>query len=98
MTLTTFRLILVLLFLAAIFWEGYGLASGHPGWSWSALVYAIRFDPLGRVVMIVFWAWLTGHWFFNPEWHGTDTGWRDLVFLTVGCTLAFCDAHRWWRR
>ena len=97
MSLFTFRLLIVLLFVAAIFLEGWGLATSQLGQTWSALARAIRFDPVGRVLLIVFWTWLTGHWFFTPEWKGTGTGWRDLIYLGVGGVLALCDSARWFR-
>ena len=97
MSLFTFRLLIVLLFVAAIFLEGWGLATSQPGETWSGLVRAIRFDPVGRVLLIVFWTWFSGHIFFTPEWKGTGNGWRDLVYLGVGAVLALCDSARWFR-
>lgn len=73
--------------------ECYALGSGHSEYTLSHFLRLIRFDPIGRFVLIVLWIWLTFHVFFNPRWLGTSPGWRDLlVVLPLALFVAIWDA------
>jgi hypothetical protein len=75
--------------------EFYGLGADQAPWTLSATVRLVRFDPIGRFVLLPLWCWLTLHLLIAPKWAGTHpTGWRDAIALAIGVAWAVWEARR----
>lgn len=87
-------LVWTLVFMLVVLLEGIALGEPQAGDSLSEAVALLRWDAVGRWVMIPLWVWLTWHWMLRPRGMALFT-WRDVVALAIGTLLAALEA---WRR
>lgn len=73
-------------FLYALFAEGYMVGQGHNGVPLTTVLRAIRFDVVGRFLIVPFATWLYWHIVLRPS--GTGTGRQDLIPVALGLLLA----------
>lgn len=83
-----------------VFLEAFALGSPRQGDTLSEVIRnAVRFDSLGRFVLLPLWCWLTWHWMLRPRGNMGE-GWQDCAALGVGVLWAVCEAVgllSWWR-
>jgi hypothetical protein len=90
----TFVLLWALIGLALLLLEGYALGRNEPGLTLSALMRLIRFNTVGRFILLPLWTWLTMHWIMAPQWLGTKPDWRSLVSIAIGLAWAAWETWR----
>ena len=74
--------------------EGYTLGLHETAATLSANMRAVRFDPIGRFILLPLWCWLTVHWILAPKWLGARPDWRSLVAIGVGLAWATWESRR----
>jgi hypothetical protein len=74
--------------------EGYTLGLNNSAATLSANMRMVRFDPIGRFILLPLWCWLTLHWIMAPQWLGVRPDWRSLVALGVGLAWAIVETVR----
>jgi len=74
--------------------ECYTLGLNQSAATLSATMRMIRFDPVGRFVLLPLWCWLSLHWILAPQWLGVRPDWRSLVALAVGFLWAVWESGR----
>lgn len=74
--------------------ECYTLGMNQSAATLSATMRMIRFDPIGRFVLLPLWCWLTLHWLIAPKWLGVRPDWRSLVAIGVGLVWAVLETAR----
>lgn len=84
---------LVIVLLVAI--ECVALGTGHSEYTFSYTVRLVRFDPVGRFVVLPLWCWLSVHFVIAPRWVGTHPEWRNWLGLAIGVALAVWET---WKR
>jgi hypothetical protein len=47
--------------------EGYTLGLNNSAATLSANMRMVRFDPIGRFILLPLWCWLTLHWIMAPQ-------------------------------
>lgn len=72
--------------------EGYALASGQP--TLSMEIRALRYDALGRFIVLPLGTWLAWHLFARPEHTAHALSWRDAIAIAVGIAWAVWEARR----
>ena len=96
MSRLNFGLVWALFGLAIVAVECYTLGLGQSAATLSATMRMIRFDPIGRFVLLPLWVWLTAHWILAPRWLGVRPDWRSLVALAIG--IAWAAWETWGKR
>jgi hypothetical protein len=91
MSRVSFPLLWALVGLLIVALECYTLGLGKSAATLSATMRMIRFDPVGRWILLPLWSWLTMHWIVNPRWLGVTPGWRDAVGLSIGLAIALWE-------
>jgi len=71
-----------------------GLALAGKGTPLTDALRAIRYDPIGKFVIIPLGFWLLWHVIFRPK-KVAAFGWRDLVFIGAGVAYALCETFGW---
>ena len=71
--------------------ECYALGSGRTDLTLSHAMRAVRFDPIGRFVLLPLWVWLTVHWLIAPQWLGSRPDWRSVVAVLIGFVWAILE-------
>jgi len=90
MPASSWRMLWFLLALIAMLVEGIALGRPERGDSLSEAVRFIRFDAVGRYVLIPLWVWLSWHWIVRPDGAATFS-WRDLVAIALGIAAAIAE-------
>ncbi len=80
-----------LLFFAIVAVECFALGTGHAEYTLSYTVRLVRFDPIGRFVVLILWSWLTVHFVIAPKWVGTHPEWRNLLAVAIGLSIAIWE-------
>ena len=79
--------------LSFIAWECYWLGKGIPEATFSYQIFTIRFNPIGRFVILPVGCWLVLHLMMAPHWLVVSPDWRSLVALSVG--IAWASWETW---
>ncbi len=66
--------------------ECYTLGMNQSAATLSATMRMIRFDPIGRWILLPLWCWLSLHWITAPKWLGVRPDWRSLVQFVSVCS------------
>ena len=66
--------------------EGYMIGQGHAGVPLTSVLRAIRFDLVGRFILVPFATWLYWHIILRPA--GMGVGRQDLIPIVAGLLLA----------
>jgi hypothetical protein len=80
-----------LLFFAIVAVECLALGSGHSEYTLSYTVRLIRFDPIGRFIVVPLMCWLLVHFVIAPRWVGTAFDWRNALGLGLGLLVAILE-------
>ena len=83
----------MLLAFVGVLFEGIALGRPELGDTLTESVRLLRFDPVGRFVVLPLWVWLTWHWILRPSDVAQFT-WRDLAVLALGTAIALLDSLR----
>lgn len=93
-TVTTARVVWLMICLALVAWECYWLGRGVTQATLSYQMRLIRFDAVGRWLVLPLWCWLTLHFITAPKWLGVRPDWRSLVALAIGLAWAAWETMR----
>jgi hypothetical protein len=74
--------------------EGVAVGSKAPGDTLSeSMRDVVRFDLVGRFVLVPAWSWLTWHWIMRPQ-SMLGISWRDFVAVGIGVAYAAWETFR----
>jgi len=74
--------------------ECYTLGLNQSAATLSSTMRMIRFDPVGRFILLPLWCWLSLHWIVAPQWLGTRPDWRSFIAIGVGLAWALWESRR----
>jgi hypothetical protein len=87
-------LIWTLLGFALLLLEGIALGSKQTGDTLSeAIRQHVRFDPVGRFLILPLWFWLTWHWVIRVD-RFAAFGVRDVLAIGLGLAYAVLESRR----
>jgi hypothetical protein len=79
--------------LLIVFLEGVALGRPERGDSLSEAIWLIRYDPVGRFVLLPLWCWLTCH-FVLKRAGAKPFGTGDVIGIAVGIAWAVLESRR----
>jgi hypothetical protein len=88
--LPLFPLLWFLIALQIVLCEGWGLGRPQQGDTLSEMIWLLRSNPVGRLVFLPLWCWLTWHFAFKAPEVGF-LSWRDAVAVTIGVVWALAQ-------
>lgn len=71
--------------------EGYTVGTPQPGDTLSETIRdAVRFDTIGRFILLPLWCWLSWHWLLRPQ-RMLGESWIDILAVLIGVGWAVAE-------